>query len=162
MNARLKALKLVLSEMGIPDTIETVDDRKRVQKSVYIAQLSGLDLGYRFGWYLMGPYSPELTKDYYNLAEAVASDDHSYKDVDLLPGIKDRLHELKSLLAPPVDISLNQEQWLELVASYHYLRIASKQTDEEAKNTLLAQKPILAPFADQAKRELEKIAGLSL
>src|SRR3712207_9330456 len=47
--------------------------RKRVQKAVYIGQLTGVDLGYRFSWYVKGPYSTALTRDYYDLAEDVNS-----------------------------------------------------------------------------------------
>lgn len=93
MDARLITLKLFLDELGIPDEIETIDDRKRVQKAVYLAQLTGVDLSYRFGWYLMGPYSPTLTKDYYSLAEAVASGDKDYESKQLQDVIKSRLPE---------------------------------------------------------------------
>ncbi len=56
METKLLVLKLFLGALGIDDSIETVDDRKRVQKAVYLGQLSGIDLGYRYGWYRMGPY----------------------------------------------------------------------------------------------------------
>ncbi len=50
MEARQIVLKLFLSTLGVPADIDTVNDRKRVQKAVYIGQLTGVDLGYRFGW----------------------------------------------------------------------------------------------------------------
>ena len=63
MEPRLIALRLYLDQLGVSSDIETVSDRKRVQKAVYLGQLSGVDFGYRFGWYLMGPYSTTLTED---------------------------------------------------------------------------------------------------
>ncbi|HZZ71301.1 MAG TPA: hypothetical protein VFE24_03555, partial [Pirellulales bacterium] len=60
MNPNSIAIKLMLDELGIPETIATVDDRKRVQKAVYLGQRAGMNLGYRFGWYVRGPYSSAL------------------------------------------------------------------------------------------------------
>lgn len=60
MDSNLIALKLFLDDLGVSADIETIDDRKRVQKAVYLGQAAGADLGYRFGWYLLGPYSPSL------------------------------------------------------------------------------------------------------
>ena len=59
MDAKLITLRLFLDALGQSVDIETVDDRKRVQKAVYLGQLSGVDLGYRFSWYVMGPYSTQ-------------------------------------------------------------------------------------------------------
>ena len=87
MENKLIALKVLLDQLGVPDSIETIDDRKRVQKAVYLGQLSGVDLGYRFGWYVFGPYSPALTKDYYSLAEAIASGDRSYVGREFSVGV---------------------------------------------------------------------------
>ncbi len=48
MDNKEVALKLILDGVNIDCSIDTLDDRKRVQKAVYLAQLSGVDLGYRF------------------------------------------------------------------------------------------------------------------
>lgn len=34
-----------------------------VQAAVYIGKVAGVDLGYRYGWYVYGPYSPSLHED---------------------------------------------------------------------------------------------------
>lgn len=47
--------------------IDTLENRKVLQKQTYLLQESGLDLGYRFGWYIYGPYSPDLTRDAFDL-----------------------------------------------------------------------------------------------
>src|SRR5205809_136660 len=113
MDTRLIVLKLFLEELGVSPGIDTLDDRKRVQKAVYLGQRAGVDLGYRFGWYLLGPYSPALTRDYYSLAEGLASGDRSSQDKQLNPGVRARLHRILPLLEPPPDVSLTQEDWLE-------------------------------------------------
>lgn len=161
MDARLITLKLFLDELHIPTEIDTVDDRKRAQKAVYLGQLTGVDLSYRFGWYLMGPYSPALTKDYYNLAEAIASGDKDYETQRLQPSIQERLHKALPLTQIPQDVALTTEQWLELLASYHYLRNISKQDDEQAVKTLQATKPTLVEYTGQAKKALNEAGFLA-
>ena len=64
MRESLVALDLVLDELGVPTKVDTFRDRKLVQKAVYVAKAAGVDLGYTYGWYVHGPYSPALTRDY--------------------------------------------------------------------------------------------------
>src|SRR5262245_45792463 len=120
MDQRLVVLKVFLDELGVSDSIDTVDDRKRVQKAIYLGQLSGLDLGYPFGWYVKGPYSTDLTKDYYSLAEAIASGDMDYAGKLLPEPLRARLQKVQPLMTVPDDIGLAQEDWLELVSSFHH------------------------------------------
>ena len=63
MNRRQIALKLVLEELGVPETMDSFDDRLILQKAIYLAQQAGIPLGYHYYWYLRGPYSRELTAD---------------------------------------------------------------------------------------------------
>jgi len=67
-------LALILNRIGIDDFNKIKDDisyRKIIQKSIYILQLKEFDfnLGYRYNLYLAGPYSPDLSEDYYNIVE---------------------------------------------------------------------------------------------
>jgi uncharacterized protein YwgA len=160
MDARLTALKLFLDELDTPSNIETVDDRKRVQKAVYLGQLSGVDLGYRFGWYLMGPYSPSLTRDYYTLATEIESGDREYEDKALQPSLLARLRKVQTLLAPPAEVDLPQEGWLELVSSVHYLREITKLSRDKALARLAEEKPALVKFVDQAEGKLREVGLL--
>lgn len=154
MDKRFIALKLFLDELGIPVAIDTVDDRKKVQKAVYLGQLSGVDLGYRFGWYLMGPYSPALTRDYYGLAEIFHSGDSSYQNHRLNQQVRSTLQRVRPVLQVPEGVSLEQEDWLELVASLHYLQKVRRLTYEEARWTLSEKKSHLIPFVEAAKKAL--------
>ena len=67
MEMKLVLLKLFLDKLGISSEIDTFEKRKTIQKAVYLGQLTDVDLSYRFGWYLKGPYSPSLAEDYYPL-----------------------------------------------------------------------------------------------
>ena len=51
------------------DSDECFENRLKLQKYVYIAQRRGLELPYKHGMYLYGPYSRTLTDDYYEIAE---------------------------------------------------------------------------------------------
>ena len=159
MDSRLLALKLFLSELGIPREIETLDDRKKVQKAIYLGQRAGVDLGYRFGWYLMGPYSPALTRDYYALSEALELGEGAEEGKVLHRSIRDRLGRIRPILCVPEDTNLEQSDWLELLASYHFLRSVRRLSDDEAVQLLKEQKPKLVGNAGNAARELAR-AGL--
>jgi len=154
MENRLIALKVLLDTLGIPDTIETIDDRKRVQKAIYLGQLSDVNLGYRFGWYVLGPYSPALTKDYFSLAEAIASGDKGYEGKEFTPGVLGRIRRVLPLMRPPESVPLEQEDWLELVSSLHYLRRVVRSDRQDALETLRKAKPHLLPYAEDAETAL--------
>lgn len=149
------ALKLFLDELGIPVDIETIDDRKRVQKAVYLGQLSGVDLGYRFGWYIMGPYCPSLTRDYFPLAEALASGDTDWEGLSLKEEVRGKLARIRPLMDPPGNVDLSQEDWLELVASLDFLRRVSKLDEEEALKVLRKEKSHVFDYVEHAKKALE-------
>lgn len=52
-----------------PSRLVKFDDRLILQKVVYLLQESGLEMGYRYHWYLRGPYSTGLTDDAYFLVK---------------------------------------------------------------------------------------------
>lgn len=156
MSAKLTALKLFLDDLGIDSSIDTVDDRKRVQKAVYLGQIAHVDLGYRFGWYLRGPYSPGLTKDYYALADAVAAGEIDSHDKTLKPDLRACLRKIRPLLDPPREVALSQEDWLELLASLHFLRRVSKFDRASAAARIRQEKPHLQEFLSQAETQLQQ------
>lgn len=149
------ALKLTLDELGVEPEIRTVHERKTVQKAVYLGQASGVDLGYRYNWYVMGPYSPALTRDYFALGESLSTDDDRSGDYDLQDQVKSRLARVKRILNPPNDVPLGKPEWLELLASVHYLLKARKMTWPAAVDYLKIEKRHVAPYAAQAHGVLE-------
>lgn len=160
METNLIALKLLLGTLNISPTIDTVDDRKRIQKTVYLAQLTGLDLGYRFGWYLRGPYCPSLTRDYYALADALSVDPSDTESKQFSTEVTSMIKKVEPLFDVPKGIGLAQEDWLELVASLHFLRKISGYDEEKTIATLQEKKSQLAPYALQAKTALTEVGML--
>ncbi|MHA1731449.1 MAG: hypothetical protein ACTSU5_05875 [Promethearchaeota archaeon] len=45
------------------ELMNNFSNRLVLQKTIYLIQKLGFDLGYRFNWYLRGPYSPSLAAD---------------------------------------------------------------------------------------------------
>ena len=142
-------LKLFLDALGISSEISTLEDRKRVQKAVYIGQEAGVDLGYSYGWYLLGPYSPELTQDYFTLNDDLLTEDEEYTSYMLVESLSNKLNGLKSLMDVPQKVNLPQEDWLELVASIVYL-MNEKSDVERTKTKLSRKKPRLVCHFDVA------------
>lgn len=160
MEPRQIVLKLFLDALGIPSDIDTVNDRKRVQKAIYLGQLTGVDLGYRFGWYLKGPYSPSLTRDYFALEEALASGDRDQDDKELDKSIIRKLRKALPLMEPPQEVHLSQEDWLELVSSLHFLREVQGLNSKDSVATLKREKTRLAKYFDQAEEALQEVSLL--
>lgn len=149
------ALKLMLDELGLDPTIRTVRERKAVQKAIYLGQAAGVDLGYRYNWYIMGPYSPGLTRDYFALDEALNAGDKSAEGYELQATAKAQVGSVKPLMDVPEGVDLNQSEWLELLASVHFLIKRRRLNLPGAKELLQKQKPHVAPFTEKAARMLE-------
>ncbi len=62
-------LKCVMDLLNLPTDLTSFSDRLCLQKYVYLAQICGVDLGYRFSWYLRGPYCTALTSDAFQLRD---------------------------------------------------------------------------------------------
>lgn len=159
MNIRCIALKLFLDALGVKPDISTIEQRKTIQKAVYLGQQVGLHLGYQFGWYLMGPYSPSLTDDYYALAESLTSGDVSYQVHKLQSAAEVSLRKARPLLQVPRGVDLSQENWLELVSSLHYLRKSAGLQHDATLETLKVLKPHLVQHTKTAE-DILKQTGL--
>lgn len=148
------ALKLFLDELGIGLDITTKDDRNRVQKAVYLGQLSGVDLGYRFGWYIRAPYCPSLTDDHFFLVEFLTAGDTDYEGKNLKKTAKKKLARIRPLMNPPEDVDLSQGDWLDLITSLDFLTRVSKLDDQEVLKVLEKEKLHMFDFVEQAKQAL--------
>lgn len=156
MDKRLLALRLVLNEISVPVDVVSIDSRKAMQKAVYLAQVVGVPLNYRFNWYVMGPYSPGLTDDYYKAARV---EDESIGRT-LRTEWRESLKGLKPVLeAPPLE-DLSRADWLELLASWHFLRAGRHLSQDQAQERMNELKPRLAPKAGVAENALQRVCLL--
>lgn len=153
MRAALTTLKLVLDELEVKPVIDTLADRKRVQKAVYLAQAAGVDLGYSYGWYLRGPYSPRLTRDYFALDEGLRSG-YAAEQVRLKLPVLKALKKARPLFDVPAGVPLAQEDWLELLASLRYLQVERRLSADEADDIIKSEKPKLLAYVEAGREAL--------
>jgi hypothetical protein len=160
MDTAQEALALVLAAVGVDSSVKTRSERKTVQKAIYLAQASGVDLGYRYSWYVMGPYSPALTKDYFALQDTLRMAPDAKPTHRLRPVAYEKLARLATVvgqLKNESDVPL--ADWLELLASVHFLEKQQGRDEDTVRARLAAEKPHVAPYFDEAKKRLEG-AGL--
>jgi uncharacterized protein YwgA len=157
MDNNLLLLKLFLDKLEQPPIIDSVNDRKRLQKAVYLGQVLGTDLGYRFSWYLMGPYSTGLTRDYYQLNQDINTSSDQSSEYELAAHLRADLETAKQHMRKPEGWKRTETDWLELLASWHYLLNVSQYTEEQAEKELARSKPTLAQHVKFARDRLSQI-----
>ena len=155
MDMTVTNLSRVLSELEVGDSINTLDERVMVQKAVYLAQVIGVNLGYQYSWYLMGPYSRDLTKDYYTLHEYPIEDRLEIAQRTIQEPFASALEKIKKVMSIPEGVELTRRQWLELLASVHYLSRFGKLDETNTKQRLVHEKPQLSSYANWAAISLK-------
>ena len=109
--------KLALLFRGVQAPIEmgTLDERIRVQKITYLAQSYGIDLGYKFSWYIRGPYSKSVTTAGFEIYENNIDINQIQATQEL---DQERVERFREFITPHVNDTL----WLEIAGSAIYLR----------------------------------------
>lgn len=123
MNPQQVALGLSLKEAGIPIDVSEFDSRLVLQKAVYLLQQAGVHLGYRFRWYLRGPYSPDLTEDIFLHARDGAKTREELDKWDLDATSRERIEKIKALFSKDSDPLATK---LELLASVLFLLVTKQ------------------------------------
>ena len=154
MNNTLTNLSRVMSELEVGERVNTLDERVTAQKAVYLAQVVGVNLGYQFTWYSTGPYSSDLAKDCYNLAEYPPRNRQDIAARRLQEPFASALTKVKQAMLIPQEVTLTQKQWLELLASVHHLRIFDELNEAETQNWLDKEQSSLAPYISRATQSL--------
>ena len=128
MNYAQIMLKLYLDKLDIEFDMSKYSGRRRAQKAVYLGQMAGAEIGYAFGWYEYGPYSPELMTALLKLEDRLWDDE--YKEYELHDYLTEKLTAVKDLMIVPENIDLSQSDWLVLVASVVYCSNEHKCKDD--------------------------------
>lgn len=154
METKLQALRELLNAVGTGTDISTKERRLRVQKAVYLMQAAGIKMGYSYSWYVNGPYSTSLTRDYYDLAGDTP--------IELGPNralngqVVQLVDRVRMLHLIPEGVNLSEAHWAELLASVHYLRHEMRKDVEKARAVISIQKPHLLPHYATAEQALEQ------
>jgi hypothetical protein len=116
-------LKLILDEAGISDfELEMFSQRFNIQKRIFLIQVMGCDLGYRYAWYIRGPYCRRLTAEAFTLKDELLAGGQDHEGFELTEETKRRVARAKRLWRLPDGLGIDQDDWLELLASIHYVR----------------------------------------
>ena len=159
METRLVNLELVLNELGVDSSIDTLEERVTLQKAIYLAQAAGVPLHYRYSWYIKGPYSRDLTRDYYALHEYPDPKPETASDQSIREPFASALKKTKAAMVAPKDVDLDRRDWLELLSSVHFLRTATQLDAASTESRLESEKPRLSDYTPQATQIL---SGLGL
>jgi uncharacterized protein YwgA len=111
----LRTLGSLLKRLGNYDKMETFEGRLKLQKTIYLMQTFDLYIGYNFSWYIRGPYSIQLAKDGFALRR-VYDAIPSGKFTD--PEAEQRFESFLQFVGESID----DPDWLETIASIHFLR----------------------------------------
>ena len=143
-----KYLKPIYKKVYEEDFKNTLENRIKLQKLVYLFQEAGyhLDDNYYFSWYLYGPYSQALQQD------IIAIKSRDNYTINYSEGAEKWLKNLQTIFKN--NGSYTVRQWAECLASLQYIRtlvVPSYSSDETIIKELISRKPYLDQKKDNAR-----------
>ena len=120
---RALALGAVLKRIGNFD-MSTFKGRLVLQKTIYLLQSFGLYFGYKFSWYIHGPYSPELTREAFKLKPF-------YRKVPHAKFAKSHTEKRFKEFLNFVGGKKRDADWLEQLACTHFLKALNPSANKE-------------------------------
>jgi hypothetical protein len=152
-------LYMLAKELGLRR--DTMEDRLKLQKTIYLLQGCGLNLGYGFSWYRYGPYSQELVYDAYKSLHAESRKcAQQAQSVRLSANTRDWLGRFKEALGQ----QLGDARQLELLASVGFVRRTwhadvkrSPQQFKQHKNCFFDGTPISDAEIKAACQKLDQL-----
>jgi hypothetical protein len=109
--------------------MKTIDDRKRMQKLVYLFPNFGIDLKFRYNWYIHGPYSPDLADILFDIVQGEPVSPEHLSDKEL-----SRARRLAEFLGDDV----SSPDRLELLASIAFLADQVGGLSQGAENEIIS------------------------
>ena len=142
MKKRTKALISIVEEMGydIQGYKNSFKLRNKISKTIYLAQIFGLDLGYRFSWYVVGPNCSTITNDIYRYLRHTQKFNSNVEDVELTDKTLKILQKVKNLITGHHYYGfIDSVSWSEALSKVHYLKhIAAKPKSKTKKSVINA------------------------
>lgn len=114
--------------------LDTLVERKILQKTIYFLQEFGIHLGYAFGFYVYGPYSSELTDDAFLLKKRREQAPETIETVELSVDEEKALSEARKFFAEIKGDSAEIAHQLELLSSLHFLWKISYSKNKPAED----------------------------
>jgi uncharacterized protein YwgA len=146
---RALGIYMVMNELG-GFKIDDIEDRVYLQKAIYLLQLLGVDLRFRFRWYLRGPYSRELALYSFDIRERIDEFKELADSAQIRKVVAEKVSLLKNIVQKqPADIG--RSKWLELISSVHYVKHISSANPES-----ITRAEIQEALEEAGKREFKK------
>ena len=111
MTGKIEKLSSMFRVAGYTANIDHFFDRLKIRKAAYIFQTFSIDLGYKFGFYVKGVYSPALADDYYHNRNVFENQDQV-----------DNLTAKEKAIAGQIKEILDKPNALEAVSSVLYFQ----------------------------------------
>ncbi len=160
MDGRQIADILVLNALGIKPSMAQFRDRLVVQKTIYLAQEIGIDLGYHFGWYLRGPYCSVLSDDMFAAIADPDGVDNALARWKLDPAWGKPLGKLQKLIGT---LGSDLASRLELLASVQFLVSRGKSRELDAQKITAQLKAFGKEFSvPQVREAVRSLQGANL
>jgi uncharacterized protein YwgA len=135
---RIQVLGGLLRHLGTFD-MRQFSGRLVLQKTVYLLQEMGFFLGYRFNWYIYGPYSPELARHGFDLTK-------SLKDIPPYQFANENNESQFQRFVAFLGDKKSDAIWLEAVASIHFQKkLRPSRAKEEIIQQVVAKQPYFSP-----------------
>lgn len=127
-------------------SMDTFDDRLRLQKFIYLLQAHGIYLGYDYSWYLRGPYCSSLATDGFILDD-IYTDMVRESDTDRTAFANNLIQKRFERFAKFVSGYETKPEFLEAAASLHYQLAVNPDAGADEAIRVVANK---MPRADKA------------
>ncbi len=139
MDRQQVLLAKTLEAAKVPLSVKSFNERLILQKSVYLLQAAGIHMGYRFRWYIRGPYSPDMTAGAFGIANEGEYGKTALQGWKLDDESAARARNLQSLLHRASETKAEQALRLELLASALFLfkTEQAKPSDPEGTSGIL-------------------------
>ena len=161
MDRQQIGVKLTVDGLDLPFKIDFFLDRLIMQKTVYLAQAAGVNLGYYYHWYLHGPYSPSLTRDEFAVAMDISSGLDESKGWKLDDSSSKRLERIRGIFAELERDKLARK--LELLASVHFLIDRKQVSGVDVSRIAATLKRFKKDFSkEDVKKALEELKTYGL
>ena len=161
MKKESELLKLFLDAAGCDINMSTFDGRLEVQKTTYLIQEMGYNLGYNYHWYLRGPYCSEVADAAFEISRNKQEYDHLQSSLksDIQEDVESKFKKFNDE-KPEL---LTEIDWYELLASTTYIaHNLGKDDDKDDKivEQLLDKKKWYQP--DDAKKALRLLHEVNI
>ena len=118
MGIDAKGILFLVAEKEFNLSRDSMVDRLKLQKTIYLLEASGMQLGYGFGWYRYGPYSQDLVYDAYDVLQEEEDYGQRTKEYKFNAATNTKIGEFKRTFGR----ILGNSQMLELVASICFIK----------------------------------------